>query len=286
MRALDLTTPPVPGVDDGWPDHRVAPAGAGRRWPVRAGAALVLTGGLLVLTAGPALAAGHLPVTAHGALTGHPLHPLSAPSVLPTEEGGGADVNLRKEASLAGYLSYGLMAATVVWGIFLATGWARRIVRRSAVYGGHLTLAIAAQTFALIHALSYVLQSQTHFSIVETFVPFAGGGELEVAFGIVGLELTIGASVAVTLVHRLNYRRFKKVHIGGTYAGALLSWLHVFTTSAEAKTLGLLGLTIAAILIVTVIFSVLRVLPPSRKDRARFALSPADVTADLAPATR
>lgn len=171
------------------------------------------------------------------------------------------------------------MAMTVVWGIFLTTGWARAIVRRSTVYSGHLALAIAAQAFAVIHAVSYVLQTQTHFSVVETIVPFAGGGEPEVAFGIIGLELTIAASIAVTLVHKLNYRRFRLVHIIGTYLGFALSWLHVFTTSAEAKTLGLLGLTIAAILLVVVAFAVLRVLPPSRRDVERFALTATDPTA-------
>lgn len=227
----------------------------------------VLTGGLLLVLSAPALAT--------------PLHQAaSATLYLAAERGPGPDQQLRKEAALAGYLSYGLMAMTVVWGIFLATGWARRIVRRSAVYGGHMTLAISAQTFAVIHALSYVLQTQTHFSIVETFVPFVGGGEIEVALGIVGLELMIGASVAVALVHKLNYRRFRKVHIYGTYAGAVLAWIHVLATSAEAKTLGLLGLTIGAIALVCIIFAILRVLPASRKDNARIAL----IAAELEPA--
>jgi len=186
----------------------------------------------------------------------------------------GPDVELRKEASLAGYVCYGLMAMTVVWGMFLATGWARAIVRRNAVYAGHLVLAVAAQTFGVMHAAAYVLQSQEHFSVVMTVVPFAGGGEPEVAFGIIGLELTIAASLAVMFTRRLNYRRFRLVHIIGTYVGFALSWLHVFTTSAEAKSVSLIGATVAAVLLVCLIFGVLRVLPPSRANRARVALQP------------
>ena len=230
---------------------------------VRAAAVGALTTGALLVLAAPAVAD---PVSVSHAVA------------LAVEGGPGPDAALRKEAALAGYLSYGLMAMTVVWGIFLATGWARRIVRRNAVYSGHLALAIAAQAFGVMHALSYVLQTQTHFSVVQAFVPFVGGGEPEVALGIVGLELMVAASIAAALVYKLNYRRFRKIHIVATYLGAVLSWIHVLVTSKEAQTLGLLGITIAAIALVCIIFAVLRVLPASRRDTARIALVPADTT--------
>ena len=86
--------------------------------------------------------------------------------------------------------------------------------------------------------------------------------------------LMIGASVAITLTHKLNYRRFRKVHIGGTYVGAALSWFHVIATSAEAKMLGLFGVTLAAIALVPIVLGLLRLLPAARADRARLALQP------------
>lgn len=190
-------------------------------------------------------------------------------------EAAGPDQSIRKEAALAGYLSYGVMAMTVVYGILLSTGWAKRIVRRTAVYGGHMSLAITAQAFGVLHALSYIFQTQEHFSVVKTFVPFVGGGEIEVALGIVGLELMIGASFAVALVHRLNYRRFRKAHIGGTYVGAALSWLHVLTTSPEARAPGLVGITVAAAALACILLGVLRLLPAAREDRSRISLTAA-----------
>ena len=232
--------------------------------------ATVVAGGagvLLITGAGDAAAAHHVASAGHAAAR----HGL----LLAAEgEGTGPDAALRKDAALAGYISYGLMAMTVVWGVFLATGWAKRIAGHTAVYQGHMTLALTSMTFGVMHALSYVLQTQTHFSVVQTFVPFAGGGEIEVALGVVGLELMIGASVAVALTHKLNYRRFRKVHIGGTYVGAALSWVHVLATSKEAKMLGLFGLTLAAIALVPIVMGLLRLLPASRADRARLALQP------------
>jgi predicted ferric reductase len=245
------------------PPRHVTLARAATAAAVVAGAAVLLAVGADSASA----AAPHLAAVGHGAAR----HAL----VLVAEgEGTGPDAALRKEAALAGYLSYGLMAATVVYGIFLATGWAKRIVGHNAVYQGHLALALTSMTFGVMHALSYVLQTQTHFSIVETFVPFVGGGEIEVALGIIGLELMIGASVAVTLTHKLNYRRFRKVHIGGTYVGAALSWFHVIATSREAKMLGLFGVTLAAIALVPIVLGLLRLLPAARADRARLALQP------------
>ena len=239
--------------------------------PARAASVLTvvtLTALLLTVGADSALAAGpHLSAVGHHAVRRGVL--LAAAG-----EGAGPDAALRKDASLAGYLSYGLMAMTVVWGVFLATGWAKRIAGHTAVYSGHMTLALTSMTFGVMHALGYVLQTQTHFSVAQTFVPFAGGGEIEVALGVVGLELMIGASVAVALTHKLNYRRFRKVHIGGTYVGAALSWVHVLATSKEAKTLGLFGLTLAAIALVPIVMGLLRLLPASRADRARLALQP------------
>jgi sulfoxide reductase heme-binding subunit YedZ len=223
---------------------------------VAVGAALLLAPG-----AGAQPLAGHAPGWGHSGLV-----------LLAAEGDPGPDAELRKEAALAGYLCYGLMAATMVWGMFLATGWARKLLRRNTVYAGHMVLAVAAQAFGIIHALSYVLQTQEHFTIAMTFIPFAGGGEPEVATGVIGLELTIAASLAVLATRRLNYRRFRIVHVIGVYLGFALSWIHVLATSAEAKTLSMLGVTVAAILGVCVVFAILRLLPASRADRSRTAL--------------
>lgn len=246
----------------------------------RAVAVAVLAGVGLVLLGGAAQAAPVHPVV-HAALAGG--HQPAAAAVVLAQGGEvGPDASIRKEAALAGYLSYGLMAMTVVWGIALSTGWAKRFARRRAVYSGHFALALTALTFGVVHALSYIFQTQERFSLLKTFVPFVQGGEIEVALGIVGLELMIGASVAVALIHKLNYRRFRKVHIGGTYLGAALSWVHVLTTSPEARAPTLVGVTVAAAALTCIVLGIIRLLPPSRADRARIALSPLD----LEPANR
>ena len=106
--------------------------------------ATVVAGGagvLLITGAGDAAAAAHHVASAGHAAARHGL-------LLAAEgEGTGPDAALRKDAALAGYISYGLMAMTVVWGVFLATGWAKRIAGHTAVYQGHMTLALTSMTF-------------------------------------------------------------------------------------------------------------------------------------------
>ncbi|OOP60937.1 hypothetical protein BMF89_14975 [Arthrobacter sp. SRS-W-1-2016] len=48
------------------------------------------------------------------------------------------DQGIRHIATLAGYLSYGLMALTVCFGILTTTGWARRLVSRHSLSATHM----------------------------------------------------------------------------------------------------------------------------------------------------
>ncbi|MHA7666613.1 hypothetical protein [Mycolicibacterium sp. HS_4_1] len=176
----------------------------------------------------------------------------------------GPDVELRQEAALAGYLCYGLMALVVVWGMVMATKWARKWLAHNVIYHTHMVLAVVALTLGWVHAGSYVLQTQEHFSVAMAVIPFVDGEEPEVAFGVIGLELALVSALSVLAIRWLNFRRFRLIHIVGAYIGFGLSWVHVLATSAEVKTLSLVGITVAAVLIVCLIAGVLRLLSASR----------------------
>lgn len=187
-------------------------------------------------------------------------------------EGGesGPDGQVRKVAALAGYLAYGIMAMTVAWGILTTTGFARRWVDRSTMQGGHMLLAVLFLTFGWVHGAAYVFQTQEHFSVAKVVIPFVSGGELEVAFGIVGLELALAVAVSIWVQRRLSYRRWHLVH-WLAYPAFVLSLLHTLTTSPEARSLGLVGVAVAGALLVTLALFVLRALPGAPITRARIA---------------
>ncbi|WP_052711216.1 ferric reductase-like transmembrane domain-containing protein [Pseudofrankia sp. DC12] len=214
-----------------------------RRW---FRAAVLASGvlGTVLVAAGPALAGTDGParvLAGEGAVTPY-------------------DAGVRHIATLAGYLSYGLMALTVCFGILTTTGWARRGVRRATLYGGHMTLALVTLTFGCLHAVAYVFQTGEHFSYLNAVVPLAGGGEPEVALGIVGLELGLAVAASIWLQRRLGYRRWHVLHYLA-YLAFALSLAHVIATSREVQALGMLGLAVFALAAACALMALLRVLP-------------------------
>lgn len=171
-----------------------------------------------------------------------------------------ADRPVRRAAALAGYVAYGLIALTVLWGILTSTGLARRSIRRRALYSGHMCLAVTTLAFSAMHAVAYMFQTGEQFGVLKVFVPFAQGGELEVAFGIVGLELMAAVAASIWIQRRLNYRRWHIVHYFA-YPAYVLALLHTVTTSPEARSFDLLAVAVAATVLVLIAFFTLRALP-------------------------
>jgi sulfoxide reductase heme-binding subunit YedZ len=180
------------------------------------------------------------------------------------------DQGVRHVATLAGYLSYGLMALAVCFGILTTTGWARRSVKRETLYGGHMLLAVTCLAFGCIHGIAYAFQTGEHFSYVNVVIPFANGGEPEVAFGIIGLELGLAVAVSIWVQRKLGYRRWHLVHYLA-YPAFGLSLLHTVTASAEVQALGLLGIFVLGIATAPVLLFALRLLPATTAVATRIA---------------
>ena len=186
------------------------------------------------------------------------------------EEGGGADGPVRKAATLAGFVSYGLMALTVMWGVLTTTGIAKRTVRRQSLYMSHMSLAIGTLAFGSMHAVTYTFQKQESFGWVKVLVPFAGGGEFEVALGIVGLELMAALMATIIIQRRIGYRTWHTLHYA-LYGAFVLALLHTITTSPEARALGLIGITVGALALAVAAMTAMRFLPATSAIRGRIA---------------
>lgn len=194
---------------------------------------------------------------------------LSSPAQA-AEVANSADGPVRKAATLAGFLSYGLMALTVMWGVLTTTGIAKRTVRRQSLYMSHMSLAIGTLAFGVMHAVTYTFQKQESFGWVKVFVPFAGGGEFEVALGIVGLELMAALMATIIIQRRIGYRTWHTLHYG-LYGAFVLALLHTITTSTEARQLGLIGITVGALALAAAAMTAMRFLPATSAVRGRIA---------------
>lgn len=180
------------------------------------------------------------------------------------------DQGVRHIATLAGYFSYGLMALAVCFGVLTTTGWAKRSVKRQTLYGGHMMLAVICLAFSCIHALAYVFQTSVHFSYVNMAVPFVAGGQADVAWGIIGLELGLAVAVSIWVQKWLGYRRWHIVHYLA-YGAFGLSLLHTVTASAEVQALGMMGIFVCGIAGAPILLFILRLLPATTAVAARVA---------------
>ncbi len=180
------------------------------------------------------------------------------------------DQGVRHIATLAGYFSCGLMALAVCFGVLTTTGWAKRSVKRQTLYGGHMMLAVITLAFGCIHALAYVFQTGVHFTYVNMVVPFAAGGQADVAWGVIGLELGLAVAVSIWVQKLLGYRRWHLVHYLA-YPAFAFSLLHVVTASAEVQALGMMGTFVLGIAGAPILLFILRLLPATTAVAARIA---------------
>ncbi|MFD2467898.1 4Fe-4S domain-containing protein [Amycolatopsis silviterrae] len=179
---------------------------------------------------------------------------LSAPFV-PREDAG-----IRQLAALAARLSFALTCFALSWGVFVKTGWLRTLSGRKATTNSHLVLATLALAFGCIHATAFLFLANGPFSIVRLIVPFAEGGMLRHALGIVGLELMLAIALSVSVRRFLALRRWLWLHRLAYTALVLIAVHSVFGAVVNGH-LVVLAIGAAALLLPTAVIAALRFTP-------------------------
>lgn len=155
------------------------------------------------------------------------------------------DVGVHKITRAAALIAYVLMVATVVLGVLLRLRFMQHAVNRATFYGAHMTLALAAMIFGVVHGATFLYQPIWQIGGRELTVPFTGGVQrLPVGFGILGTELAIAVACSVWLQRRLGYHRWLRTHQFAYLAFALI-WLHVFLVHPEPRHLNLVSVGVA-----------------------------------------
>lgn len=180
-----------------------------------------------------------------------------------------ADHALHLTAATAGFTAYALMVGTVVWGVLTATNLVRRSIRRETLYGGHMTMAIAAISFALVHAAGNVYRPAAHISVLMASVPWMHT-DTAVATGVVSLELAVVTGVSIWFQRRLGYRTWQVVHWLGypTYGFAII---HTVMAGSDVR-VPLIEVGLATTTAIVVLFTVLRLLPSTSLVRDRLSM--------------
>jgi predicted ferric reductase len=159
-------------------------------------------------------------------------------------------------ARAGGIVAWGLMAASVLWGLALSTKVTNGKPRPNWLLDMHRFLGAAALVFTGIHVTSIMLDSYVHFGPTEVLVPFTGNWHpLAVAWGIVSMYLLAAVEVTSLLRRRISKRVWRSVHFAsfGVFVFSTIHLLTAGTDRSEPVLQGAVYATIAATAALTIL---------------------------------
>ncbi|HEX3621468.1 MAG TPA: hypothetical protein VHT97_04050, partial [Acidimicrobiales bacterium] len=149
-----------------------------------------------------------------------------------------------------GLVAWGLLAASVLWGLALSTNVGRGRPRPAWLLDLHRFLGGAGLVFTGIHVVSIVLDSYVHFGLLEVLVPLTGDWHpVAVAWGIAALYLFVAVEVTSLLRAHISQRAWRLTHFA-SFALFALATTHALSAgtdrAAPLMRWGILGVTAVA----------------------------------------
>jgi DMSO/TMAO reductase YedYZ heme-binding membrane subunit len=142
-------------------------------------------------------------------------------------------------ARASGIVAWGLVSASVLWGLALSTRALGAKPRPAWLLDLHRFLGGLALVFTGVHVLAILSDTYVHFGLVDVLVPFASTwNPTAVAFGIVSLYLLVGIEVTSLLRRRLPKRIWRRVHFA-SFPLFLLTTVHLVLAGTDSTNPGL-----------------------------------------------
>lgn len=150
-----------------------------------------------------------------------------------------------------GIVAYGLLAGSMLWGLWLSTRTPSRR-GRAWLLEVHRALSALAVLFTVGHLAALVADSWLEFGPTELLVPFASGWEpAAVAAGVVALYLLLAVEVTSLLRRTLARRHWRAVHLA-SFGAYLLATGHFLAAGTDAGNPLLFALVGGAFGVVTI----------------------------------
>ena len=189
----------------------------------------------------------------------------------------------------AGVVGWALCAASVLWGMALATRALGRKPSAPWLLDLHRFLGGLAVTFVAVHMVSLMLDPFVKFTLGDLFVPFASTQYKPnaVAWGIVAMYLLVAVEVTSLLKKRIPIRLWRSVHLT-SYALYAFATVHLLTAGTDRFN-PVLRWTVLTSVGAVVFFTAYRLVGPGRAAsvrsaaRARSAASPTAGPVSAAP---
>lgn len=148
-------------------------------------------------------------------------------------------------ARASGIVAWGLVVASIVWGLLYAT---RVLGRRPAPWwllGVHRWLGVLAIVFTAVHVSAILLDTYTTFDLVNVIVPFTGSWHpIAVGCGVIGMYLLLAVELTSLAKQHLSQRLWRSIHLA-SYALFAVSTVHALAAGTDAQSTVAPGLAIA-----------------------------------------
>jgi DMSO/TMAO reductase YedYZ heme-binding membrane subunit len=161
-------------------------------------------------------------------------------------------------ARAGGFVSWGLLAASVLWGLAISTKATGKRVRPNWMLDLHRFLGGLAVVFTAVHVLAIVADSYVHFGLADVLVPFASSWQpIAVAWGIVGMYLLIAIEISSLLRKHIPKRAWRAIHFA-SFPLYAIGTVHAFAAGTDTGSRIFTGVAVAAS-IATVVLTIRRI---------------------------
>jgi DMSO/TMAO reductase YedYZ heme-binding membrane subunit len=157
-------------------------------------------------------------------------------------------------ARAGGIVGWGLLAASVIWGLLLSTRLRPGGVAPSWTLDLHRFLGGLAVIFTGVHVVAIVLDSYVHFGLVDVLVPFAASWHpLWVAWGIVSMYLLLAIELTSLTRRWLPKRAWRLTHMLSLPLFALATVHFVLTGTDSGNPFALIGIVICSLAVLALV---------------------------------
>jgi DMSO/TMAO reductase YedYZ heme-binding membrane subunit len=171
-------------------------------------------------------------------------------------------------ARAGGIVAWGLLSASVLWGLVMSTKVKPPRVRPAWMLDLHRFLGGLATIFTGVHVGSILLDSYTHFGLADVLVPFASAWHPDrVAWGIVALYVLLTVELTSLARRYLPNKIWRRIHVASLplYGLATVHFLVAGTDAHETLPRLIMFVVTAAVVGLTIVrVSALRKRPVSR----------------------
>jgi ferric reductase like protein len=171
-------------------------------------------------------------------------------------------------ARAAGIVSWGLLTASVIWGLAMTTRIARGHVRTAWLLDLHRYLGGLATIFVGVHVGAILLDDYVHFDLASVLVPFASSWRPgAVAWGVVALYVLLAVELSSLARAQLPKPVWRAVHFASFPLFALAT-VHGLTAGTDTHAALFRWVAVLAIAAVSAL-SAIRVARDTKRELAR-----------------